>query len=71
MAKRHAKVQYLDNLTSMYLHTNLWVSVTVAETQYIAENLRTYRIHENIFGHCCQELNSGCGAKYPGNFKLA
>ena len=36
MAKRHAKVQHLDNLKSMYLHTNLWVSVTVAETQYIA-----------------------------------
>ena len=41
MAKRHAKVQHLDNLQSMYLHTNLWVSVTVAETQYIAENLLT------------------------------
>ena len=41
MAKRHAKVQHLDNLKSMYLHTNLWVSVTTAETKYTAENLLT------------------------------
>ena len=41
MAKKHAKVQHLGNLKSMYFHANLWVSVTVAETQYIAENLLT------------------------------